>query len=203
MHSLHSLRHYELVIPQSVDGLILTNHFLGSKPRSAFLHYLLQQADRFTTSYTSNRSGSGATAVDALTQLMRSIIACSPYLEVFYSTGPIFLTQIFYEYYSNQKEQTSDSGFVSTTTSTPPSTPPSTPQSTVSVHSSRVAVLTAEFARRYVTHYAGRSWHSLDGKVINWIGDHFSLPGLALCAFILIVLILAFRSVIRRDRKVA
>lgn len=48
---------------------------------------------------------------------------------------------------------------------------------------------------RLVAHYAGRSWHTADGRVLNWIGDHPELAAqygaVLACAVFVVVAVLA------------
>lgn len=69
-----------------------------------------------------------------------------PYMVVFWSTGPLMITSVMNEYawlYNQAAEIKS------------------------------MAVLKDTYLRSFVHHAAGRSWHGSDGRVLNFIADHF------------------------------
>ncbi|XWW97452.1 hypothetical protein V2A60_005434 [Cordyceps javanica] len=70
-----------------------------------------------------------------------------PYMAVFWSTGPMMITSVMNEYawlYNQAAEIKS------------------------------MAVLKDSYLHSFLHHAAGRSWHGSDGRVLNYIADHFN-----------------------------
>lgn len=67
----------------------------------------------------------------------------SPYLQVFATSGPFFLQKKLVNYLLQQK-----------------------------VDDEVVFLVNNEISKRYFYHIAGRSWHQLDGTILNFIGDN-------------------------------
>ncbi|KAK6538371.1 hypothetical protein TWF694_011251 [Orbilia ellipsospora] len=102
----------------------LSNHFLMAEQGSAFLEFVLREAVR---------------------RAPASRLILLPYIQVFWSTGPMMLTSTFLHY-----------------------------AKTNPAAASRVAVLTETYGKTIMGHMPGRSWHSWDGQLLNMIGDVFS-----------------------------
>ncbi|PHH76237.1 hypothetical protein CDD82_4075 [Ophiocordyceps australis] len=101
----------------------VSNHFFMAKRASPFLQSVLEEA----------KQRGGATS--------RRILL--PYLQVFWSTGPIMVTAALYKYvwlFGGTKHD--------------------------------LGLLDEEYTWDVVAHVAGRSWHGTDGQALNYIGDH-------------------------------
>ncbi|ETS77444.1 hypothetical protein PFICI_11318 [Pestalotiopsis fici W106-1] len=103
-----------------------SNHFFMAEKGSMFLYETLRTAKQ--------RGGSHH----------RRILL--PYLQVFWSTGPIMVTAAFRQYWILRDAPRDE-----------------------------VALLDHEFTKRMVGHAAGRSWHSADGVFLNEFADHIKL----------------------------
>ncbi|KAF3931640.1 hypothetical protein ABW20_dc0105629 [Dactylellina cionopaga] len=100
----------------------VSNHFFMAERGSEFLQWALDEAKRRGPS-------------------SRRILL--PYLQVFWSTGPMMVTSASRQY--------------------------------ASVYGStdhRLAALDERYGKLVVGHAAGRSWHGVDGQVLNYISDH-------------------------------
>ena len=106
----------------STDGL--SNHFFMAERGSPFLMAVVDKAK------------SRAAASQRI---------LTPYLKVFWSTGPMMVTAAYKDYVHSHAGDT------------------------------RVAVLEARFAGQVVSHAAGRSWHRLDGAVLNHLADNLTV----------------------------
>ncbi|OHF01613.1 hypothetical protein CORC01_03103 [Colletotrichum orchidophilum] len=128
----------------------LSNHFFMAQRGSPFLEWALQEAKR--------RGGSASKRI------------LLPYLQVFWSTGPIMVTYAFRQY----------AWMYST------------------VHHGMV-LLDEGYAGKLFGHAAGRSWHGSDGRFLNYASDHLgnALFWVTLC---LSVLSLAIIIVVKRGR---
>lgn len=113
----------QLVVVATWQEQGLSNHFLAAEKNSGILEKALLEAKRH----------------DRWIAL--------PYLRVFASTGPLFLTTIIREY---QEEN--------------PNEPPD------------LLVLGSVQGMAYCFHHAGRSWHMLDGYILNYIVEHKEAP---------------------------
>ncbi|KAK1726460.1 nucleotide-diphospho-sugar transferase [Colletotrichum acutatum] len=122
MSCIQSLGLQAVFAPTS-STLGLSNHFFMAQRGSSFLEWALQEAKR----------RGGATSKRILL----------PYLQVFWSTGPIMVTYAFHQY----------AWMYST------------------LHHG-VALLDEGYARKLFGHAAGRSWHGSDGQFLNYVSDH-------------------------------
>ncbi|KAL2876293.1 hypothetical protein SGCOL_008467 [Colletotrichum sp. CLE4] len=122
MSCVQSLGLQAIFAPTS-GTLGLSNHFFMAERGSSFLEWALQEAKR--------RGGPTSKRI------------LLPYLQVFWSTGPIMVTYAFHQYawmYSP-------------------------------VHHG-VELLDEGYARKLFGHAAGRSWHGSDGHFLNYVSDH-------------------------------
>ncbi|KAK1547800.1 hypothetical protein CPAR01_01767 [Colletotrichum paranaense] len=122
MSCMQSLGLQAVFAPTS-STLGLSNHFFMAQRGSSFLEWALQEAKR----------RGGATSKRILL----------PYLQVFWSTGPIMVTYAFHQY----------AWMYST------------------LHHG-VVLLDEGYARKLFGHAAGRSWHGSDGQFLNYVSDH-------------------------------
>lgn len=76
-----------------------------------------------------------------------------PYLQVFWSTGPTMMTDAFRKYAWLYDTLRHDMG-----------------------------LLENGYSKVAISHAAGRSWHRLDGQVLNYIADHLRMDVLLACA---------------------
>jgi mannosyltransferase OCH1-like enzyme len=76
-----------------------------------------------------------------------------PYLQVFWSTGPTMVTEAFRKYAWLYGTLRHNMG-----------------------------LLENGYSRLVISHAAGRSWHRLDGQVLNYIADHLRMDILLACA---------------------
>ncbi|CEJ92481.1 hypothetical protein VHEMI08132 [[Torrubiella] hemipterigena] len=81
-----------------------------------------------------------------------------PYMKVFWSTGPWMVTAALDKYFARHPEARKT-----------------------------VGLLEEGYSRYAIHHAAGRSWHGADGKMLNYVADHFSMTRL-------VVFILAFTT---------
>jgi len=110
----------QFVAPETSDMTSLSNFFLMAEKESPLLDYVLHQLESHNHD---------------------SIML--PYLYVFTSTGPLFLTQCVLEWMRDHKDY------------------------------DLVILEEPQIRSKYVYHKAGRSWHRFDAKVINYFGDNF------------------------------
>lgn len=132
--SMELLRSFRCIFPQASDRRTLSNHFVVCEKNSIALMELLQQAP------------------SAMSSLWL------PYLHVFASTGPLFVTRVLMQHASLEN----------TFTNHPADMVPS------------LAILSPSLQWSFLSHQAGRSWLSFDGQVFNWINDHLLLFDLML-----------------------
>jgi mannosyltransferase OCH1-like enzyme len=114
----------EAIFRPTAGTLGLSNHFFKAEPGSPFLQWVLYEAKR-----RSSRLGS------------RGILL--PYLQVFWSTGPIMVTAAFRRYAWLYDTLQLDIG-----------------------------LLDDGFGGSVVRHAAGRSWQGVDDRALNYIADH-------------------------------
>ncbi|KAF5008433.1 hypothetical protein FDECE_5265 [Fusarium decemcellulare] len=108
----------------STGGTVgLSNHFFMAQPGSAFLRWALEES-KLRAGPKSNR-------------------ILLPYLQVFWSTGPMMVTSALQRY-----------------------------QWMYSTEGYNVGVLDEQYGHSVMRHKAGRSWHGWDGYLLNWVGDH-------------------------------
>ncbi|PHH93054.1 hypothetical protein CDD83_1756 [Cordyceps sp. RAO-2017] len=122
---LQSLDLQGIFAPTS-GALGLSNHFFMAEKGSAFLHWALHEAKR----------RGGATSKRILL----------PYLQVFWSTGPLMVTSAYSQY-----------------------------AWAISPTSTEIGVLDEDYGGSVIGHEAGRSWHSADGQILNYLGDNLRL----------------------------
>ncbi|RVD89660.1 uncharacterized protein DFL_000658 [Arthrobotrys flagrans] len=94
-----------------------------------------------------------------------------PYLRVFWSTGPMMVTAAALEY------------------------------AAVRGANHRVAVIDDRFIRTLVGHVAGRSWHGLDGQVLNFVADYHKRIALGLGALVSLALIVVVARLVYLRRR--
>ena len=127
----------------------LSNHFFMAERGSPLLQWVL---------YEAKRRGSRLTS--------RWMVL--PYLQVFWSTGPIMLTAAFKKYswiYGTLR--------------------------------AFIGLLDEGYGAVVIRHAAGRSWHGVDGQVLNYIADH-SQMGVQFKGVAYIVIALGLIFVVRR-----
>jgi mannosyltransferase OCH1-like enzyme len=127
----------------------LSNHFFMAEKESPFIMWALQEAKR--------RGGS----------ISKRILL--PYMQVFWSTGPMMVTAA-YQHYVWMYDTASY----------------------------RLGVLEEHYGTTVVQHKAGRSWHKLDGYLLNWIADNVDVVKIwllvvSLAAVIRYIYIMAWR----------
>ncbi len=138
------------VLVRSSDGHIVTNHFMAAAPGAPFIAYALS---RLTA---------------------QSQALWLPYMRVFYTTGPIFVTRILKEYVRMLRsnaylESIADCG---SDTSIGVWADP-IPDNFKHHHDpADVLVIDAANAWHLVEHEGGRSWIEADGRLLNWIADN-------------------------------
>ncbi|KHN94072.1 Glycosyltransferase, DXD sugar-binding motif protein [Metarhizium album ARSEF 1941] len=84
-----------------------------------------------------------------------------PYLRVFWSTGPLMVTSAFRQY--SWMYGASDH---------------------------ELGVLGASYGRTVIRHAAGRSWHGVDGYVLNWVADRVRAESLRVGVYVVIAVVL-------------
>lgn len=138
----------EAIFPPTGGTAGLSNHFFMAEHGSPFLQWVL---------YEAKRRGHGLA--------FRRIVL--PYLQVFWSTGPIMLTAAIRKYawlYDTLRDD--------------------------------IGLLDEGYSGAVIRHAAGRSWQGVDGQALNYIGDHVQmdviLHGIA-CLFIVVGLIYVVR----------
>ncbi|KAB8205692.1 nucleotide-diphospho-sugar transferase [Aspergillus parasiticus] len=114
----------QAIFSRTAGMLGLSNHFFMAKPGSPFLQWVLYEAKRRSSRLAS-----------------RGIIL--PYLQVFWTTGPIMVTAAFRQYAWLYNTLQLDIG-----------------------------LLDDGFGGLVVRHAAGRSWQGADGRALNYIADH-------------------------------
>ncbi|KGO47384.1 hypothetical protein PEX1_005090 [Penicillium expansum] len=129
----------EAIFAPTTGTLGLSNHFFMAEPGSPFLQWAI---------YEGKRRG-GAT----------SRFIPLPYLQVFWSTGPMMVTAAFRKY----------AWLHGTLRHT-------------------LGLLDDGYSREVMQHKAGRSWHGSDGRALNYIGDHIRMDSLmGIVAFLSII----------------
>ncbi|RSL64594.1 hypothetical protein CEP53_003996 [Fusarium sp. AF-6] len=114
------------LFPPTGDGAGISNHFFMAEQASKFLLWALQEAKR--------RGGTAS----------RWILL--PYLQVFWSTGPMMMTSALQQYLWLNNEKDCNLG-----------------------------IFEDLYGDSVVHHAAGRSWQRLDGQLLNWTADHVEL----------------------------
>jgi mannosyltransferase OCH1-like enzyme len=137
---IQCLQHLGLqaIFAPTAGNLGLSNHFFMAERESSFLQWALCEAKR--------RGGAES----------RRILL--PYLQVFWTTGPMMVTAAFRDYawlYGTQRQN--------------------------------LGLLDERYEQAVIQHAAGRSWHGSDGKVLNYMADHVQMTVL-MSLFILIIL---------------
>ncbi|EPS41615.1 hypothetical protein H072_4470 [Dactylellina haptotyla CBS 200.50] len=130
VQTIQCLQHlgHQAIFASMAGTIGLSNHFFMAERGSSFLQWVLHEAKR-----------RGPTS--------RWILL--PYLQVFWSTGPMMLTSAFHKY--AKAYETEDQ---------------------------RLAVLTEGYGKTAFGHQAGRSWHGWDGKFLNYLADSPQLNNL-------------------------
>lgn len=133
-HQIQCLQHLGLqaIFASTESTLGLSNHFFMAQRGSPFLQWAL---------YEAKRRGVAS----------RHIFV--PYLQVFWSTGPMMVTEAFRKYAWLYGTLRHDMG-----------------------------LLENGYSRVVISHAAGRSWHRLDGQALNYIADHFRMDILLVSA---------------------
>ncbi|GFF21184.1 nucleotide-diphospho-sugar transferase [Aspergillus terreus] len=150
----------EAIFSPTAGTLGLSNHFFMARPGSPFLQWVLYEAKRRSSRLAS-----------------RGIVL--PYLQVFWSTGPIMVTAAFRQYAWLYDTLRLDIG-----------------------------LLDDGFGGLVVRHAAGRSWQGVDGRALNYIADHAGMEVIltvAACFLALAGLVYAatgsFEMFFARERK--
>lgn len=136
------------IFAPTAGTLALSNHFFMAERGSEFLQWTLHEAKR--------RGGSTSKRISL------------PYLQVFWSTGPMMLTSVFRQYawvYSGGEHE--------------------------------LGVLDESYGRSVIGHAAGRSWHGSDGHLLNYLADHVRVESLWL-AFSLLVAVFGLACIMVR-----
>ncbi|GLB08356.1 hypothetical protein AtubIFM57258_004245 [Aspergillus tubingensis] len=118
---------FQAIFSPTTGTLGLSNHFFMARPGSPFLEWALHEAKRRSSRLAS-----------------RGILL--PYLQVFWSTGPIMVTAAFRQYAWLYNTPQLDIG-----------------------------LLSDGFIGSVVQHAAGRSWQGVDGRALNYIADQAGL----------------------------
>lgn len=118
---------FQAIFSPTAGTLGLSNHFFMARPGSPFLEWALHEAKRRSSRLAS-----------------RGILL--PYLQVFWSTGPIMVTAAFRQYAWLYNTPRLDIG-----------------------------LLNDGFSGLVVQHAAGRSWQGVDGRALNYIADQAGL----------------------------
>ncbi|GKZ63441.1 hypothetical protein AnigIFM49718_011849, partial [Aspergillus niger] len=139
----------QAIFSPTAGTLGLSNHFFMAMPGSPFLQWALYEAKRRSSRLVS-----------------RGIIL--PYLQVFWSTGPIMVTAAFRQYAWLYNTPRLDIG-----------------------------LLDNGFGNLVVRHAAGRSWQGVDGRALNYLADHAGI-GLILGAVACFLTVAGLFFVVRR-----
>jgi mannosyltransferase OCH1-like enzyme len=140
------LSNVSLIIPRSVSGSSLINHFLVAQKSSKILDFILHEA---------------------VSSKFYKRIYILPYLEVF-STGSTFLTSAVKKYLKLSNEK-----------------------------NNFLWILSGNDIINYATHERGRSWHSLDGLILNFIDENPKIfVSILTLSFLFLFLIFKYRNVI-------
>ncbi|KAH6884950.1 nucleotide-diphospho-sugar transferase [Thelonectria olida] len=126
----------------------LSNHFFMAERGSPFIMWALQEA---------KRRGSTSKRI------------ALPYLQVFWSTGPMMVTSAYRQYIWMYNT----AGY-------------------------ELGVLEESFGGSVVRHKAGRSWHQLDGLILNWIADNVQTESKWLIALSLTIILGLIYRIARR-----
>lgn len=127
---IQNLRTQAVFSPTAGNGGV-SNHFFMAEKESLFLEFALQEVLL--------RGGS------------RSDRILLPYLQVFWSTGPLMITAVARRFPSASDKI-----------------------------SHALGVMDERYSKSVVRHKAGRSWHGWDGQVLNWFGDNVDVGDLLL-----------------------
>ncbi|OQD80511.1 hypothetical protein PENANT_c035G08622 [Penicillium antarcticum] len=139
----------QAIFSPTTGTLGLSNHFFMAERDAPVLQWLL---------YEAKRRGRG----------LKPRWIALPYLQVFWSTGPMMLTAAFKEYswiYGSLWDI--------------------------------LGLLDEGYSGTVIQHAAGRSWHALDGQVLNYIADHLEM-GLHIKGVACIVMVVGSIYVVRR-----
>ncbi|KAB8067092.1 nucleotide-diphospho-sugar transferase [Aspergillus leporis] len=149
--NIQCLQHLGLhaIFSPTAGTLGLSNHFFMAERGSPFLQWVL---------YEAKRRGGGLAS-------QRMVL---PYLQVFWSTGPMMLTAVFREYAWLYGTLRHDLG-----------------------------LLDQGYGGAVIRHAAGRSWQSFDGQALNYIADHAQI-GLLIKGVACLFIVLGFTYVARR-----
>ncbi|KJZ80133.1 hypothetical protein HIM_00847 [Hirsutella minnesotensis 3608] len=128
-----------------------SNHFFMAQRESPVLQLLLDEAKQ--------RKQSGS---------RRFLL---PYLEVFWSTGPMMVTSVL-----RKHVLTTEAG------------------------RHEVGVLDEESVRELILHTTGRSWHGADGRFLNWMSDNARLDSPWMALPLLSIIVLLVHLALRRRR---
>ncbi|PFH62158.1 hypothetical protein XA68_14827 [Ophiocordyceps unilateralis] len=125
----------------------ISNHFLMAEKGSAFLQWALHEAKR--------RGGSSSQRI------------IFPYLQVFWSTGPLMVNSAYRSYASHMGE-----------TDKP------------------VGVAEESYSGSVIWHAAGRSWHKSDGRFLNYVADRVGVASsyIVILACVVIIAIAAITA---------
>lgn len=127
---IQHLRTQAVFSPTAGNGGV-SNHFFMAEKESLFLEFALQEVLL--------RGGA------------RSDRILLPYLQVFWSTGPLMITAVARRFPSASEKI-----------------------------SHALGVMDDRFSKSVVRHKAGRSWHGWDGQVLNWFADNVDVGELLL-----------------------
>jgi mannosyltransferase OCH1-like enzyme len=140
----------QAIFPTMTGNHGLSNHFFMAEKGSDFIEWALQEV---------KRRGD------------RSKRVLSPYVRVFWSTGPLMVTsasQQFLWMYNTA--------------------------------SHKLGVLDEQYRRLVIRHKAGRSWHGPDGQVLNWFADHVDMQIIGLVVGLLAASLVVGCIIVRRRR---
>lgn len=135
------------IFAPTAGTLGLSNHFFMAERGSPFLQWALYEAKR--------RGGAASNRIPL------------PYLQVFWSTGPMMVTSAFRRYAWLRGSMRHGLG-----------------------------LLDEGYGGAVIRHAAGRSWHGSDGRALNYIADHMRVDTL-LIAVTLLITVLGLACVLR------
>lgn len=173
-----ALLQHGTVLVRSSDGHIVTNHFMAAARGAPFLAYALSR-------------------LPAQSQAL-----WLPYMRVFYTTGPIFVTRMLKEYvrmlraYRGGTEINIQSfNRIGHTMADPIPT-----EYMEHLSANDVLVIDAANAWHLVEHEGGRSWVGADGRLLNWIADNGLVPFAVTAVLCTLVALTAWLTVALRRR---
>lgn len=142
---------YEAILVPTYGNEAVSNHFFMAERGSEFLLWALHEAKR--------RAGPTSKRLPL------------PYLQVFWTTGPLMITSAVRDYswsynYTNGKR--------------------------------KLGVLDENFLRGFVHHAAGRSWHGPDGRFLNYVSEHTETMKKGIVFVIFCAAVAAVCAVLRR-----